>query len=71
MKTKYPLATLAAIIGMLVHFWASSILADDCLRPVGRWPYGLSMAVAVSGAYAYMGSGRALLVVDVSDPGVP
>jgi hypothetical protein len=42
-----------------------------CLETFGRWPYGPAEAVAAAGDYAYVGSGLALLVVDVSDPAAP
>jgi hypothetical protein len=45
--------------------------AQDCPRLVGRSPYGPAYAVAVSDGYAYLGSGAALIVVDVSVPSSP
>ncbi|HQN95782.1 MAG TPA: hypothetical protein PLM61_05400 [Thermoanaerobaculales bacterium] len=47
---------------------ASPALAQDCPELAGQWPYGPAHAVAVSGNYAYFGSGAALLVADVSIP---
>ena len=40
---------------------------------VGRWPYGSSYAVAIDEANetAYVGSGGALLVFDISNPSAP
>lgn len=42
-----------------------------CLEPVGAWPYGPTFAVAVSGAYAFFGTGATLTVADVSTPADP
>ena len=41
------------------------------VRLVGRWPYGPAFAVVVQGRYAYLGSGGAVLVLDISDPSSP
>lgn len=45
--------------------------AQDCPELLGRWPYGQATAVAVSGDTAFVGSGTALLVIDVSNPSSP
>jgi hypothetical protein len=45
--------------------------AQGCPELVGRSPYGPAYAVAVAGDDAYLGSGAALVVVDVSDPSSP
>jgi hypothetical protein len=37
------------------------------IQPVGQWGYGSSEAVFINGNYAYIGYGRALVVLDVSD----
>lgn len=61
--------TMILVLGGVVHApWAS---ADGCPELVGRWPYGPVYAVAVSGDYAYFGSGTVLQVVDVSSPAAP
>jgi hypothetical protein len=44
--------------------------AQDCPQPVGRSPYGPACAVAVADDYADLGSGAALIVIDVSLPDV-
>ena len=46
-------------------------LAQDCPELVGRWPYGLAYAVAVSGSHAFFGSGTVLVVADVSNAAAP
>ena len=56
------------LIGAVLAFAAMNVVGQDCPELVGRWPFGPARAVAVSGDYAYLGSGAALLVVDVSDP---
>jgi hypothetical protein len=50
---------------------ASADLRADCPELVGRWPYGPVAAVSVRDGYAYIGSGTAVVVVDVSDPTRP
>ncbi len=47
--------------------------ADGELQRVGAWPYGSSGAVDVDAVrpYVYLGSGGAVLVLDVSDPENP
>ncbi len=45
--------------------------AQGCPELLGLWPYGPASVVAVSGTTAYVGSGPALLVVDVSVPASP
>jgi hypothetical protein len=62
---------------LFVGFVISSLVlvpsapAQDCPELVGRWPYGQAGAVAVSGTFAYLGSGTVLLVVDVSNAAAP
>ncbi|PWB69825.1 MAG: hypothetical protein C3F15_14360 [Holophagae bacterium] len=46
-------------------------LSADWPQLVGRWPYGPTYAVAVSGNYAYFGSGAAMMIADVSLPSAP
>lgn len=55
----------------LIMMAALPVDAQGCPELLGRWPYGPARTVAVSGSIAYVGSGTALLVVDVSTPGSP
>jgi hypothetical protein len=48
-----------------------AVESASCPELVGRWPHGQAAAVAVSGDVAYVGSGAALLVVDISNPAAP
>jgi hypothetical protein len=57
------------VIGVCVP--AVPARAAECPELVGRWPYGRTNAVAVSGSFAYFGSGTALVVADVSTPSTP
>jgi hypothetical protein len=43
------------------------------LEPVGGWPYGSAEAIAVdvTRSFVFLGSGGAVLVLDVSNPGTP
>ena len=41
------------------------------LGPVSHWPFGRCFAVAVAEDYAYIGSGAAFIVLDVSDRSQP
>ena len=50
---------------------SGSASSTGCPELLGRWPYGESRAVAVSGGYAYFSSGTTLLVVDVGGPSPP
>jgi len=45
--------------------------AQDCLEPVGRWPYGVANAVAAEGNLAVLANGAALQVLDISVPSEP
>jgi len=71
MRHQQRVAHVVALVVMGVCFLASPALAQDCPELVGRWPYGPISAVAVSGDYAYFGSGAALMVADVSNPSTP
>jgi hypothetical protein len=46
-------------------------LAQDCPELIGRWPYGPTWALDISGDRAYFGSGKALMVADISDSAAP
>jgi hypothetical protein len=69
MHTRQALIAFVAL-GIVVGS-AGVVSSQDCPDLVGRWPYGPTYAVAVSGTTAYVGSGAALIVVDVSDPWRP
>jgi hypothetical protein len=57
--------TTTAIV-LMCSLSAFTAWAQDCPELEGRWPFGPSNAVEVSGNYAYYGSGAVLRVVDVS-----
>ncbi len=57
--------------GVVLLLCAALAVAQDCLAPVGRFPYGATQAVVAEGNLAYMGNGAALMVVDLSDPANP
>ena len=73
MNSTTRLAQLAAVHGaaLIICTLAVPVFAVDCLELVGTWPFDPAHAIAASGDYAYFGSGSALLVADVSDPGAP
>ena len=68
MNRQHRLAYVVARVMISVCVLAVPALAQDCPELAGQWPYGPAHAVAVSGNYAYFGSGAALLVADVSIP---
>jgi len=61
------LLALAVVISS-PHATTQIAEAEECLPQVGRWPYGPAGAVAVSGGFAYIGSGAVLKIADTSDP---
>jgi len=62
---------MASLFVITMFVLAVPALAQDCPELVGRWPYGPTWALDVSGDHAYFGSGKALLVADISDPAAP
>ena len=62
---------LTSIFVLCGGFHVATADAQGCPELVGRWPYGPAQAVAISGDYAYFGSGTVLQIVDVSDPMSP
>lgn len=48
-----------------------ALAQESCAEPVGQWPQGPAGVVSVSGDFAYLGKGRVLQIVDVSDPVMP
>lgn len=59
------------ILGLLLLVFPGFVSAQDCLEPVGRWPYGVSNSVAAEGNLALLANGAALQVVDLTDPSAP
>ena len=56
---------------MLGGFHQPFAFAQGCPELVGRWPYGPTEAVAISGNYAYFGSGTVLQIANVSVQATP
>ncbi|MEX1309643.1 MAG: hypothetical protein AB1Z65_04425, partial [Candidatus Sulfomarinibacteraceae bacterium] len=54
-----------------VALGAAVCLAQDCLEPVGRWPYGVSNDVATDGDRAVLANGAVLQVLDLTTPAAP
>ncbi|PWB68537.1 MAG: hypothetical protein C3F15_16150 [Holophagae bacterium] len=71
MKSPRLVCRLVALLGIGAGVLTAPAIAQDCPELVGHWPYGPATAVAVSGDNAYVGSGRTLLIADVSDPSAP
>lgn len=71
MNRQQCMAQAAALVVIGVCVLVSPVLAQDCPERVGRWPYGRPVAVAASQPYAYIGSGTALVVADVSNAAAP
>ncbi|MBD3854846.1 MAG: hypothetical protein IFJ96_08670, partial [Acidobacteria bacterium] len=71
MKTRSGAVQLAAILVIVMCGLTLPAFVRHCPELVGRWPYGPAYAVAVSGSYAYFGSGTVLLVADVSNAAAP
>jgi hypothetical protein len=61
----------AAVAALFTCEFAIPALSGGCPELTGRWPYGSTWAVAVSGGHAYYSNGTALMVADVSDPAAP
>jgi len=59
------------VLGLLLLVFPGFVSAQDCLEPVGRWPYGVSNSVAAEGDLALLANGAALQVVDLTDPSAP
>ncbi|MEN8164777.1 MAG: hypothetical protein ABFS37_11665, partial [Acidobacteriota bacterium] len=67
---------ISVVAGVVILFVSGGLctppaFAQDCPELVGRWPYGRADAVAVSGDYAFFGSGTVLMIADVSNPATP
>ena len=61
----------ALMIGAVFVLSSQPAAAQSCPDLLGLWPYGPAKTVAISGDRAYVGSGAALLVIDVSTPASP
>ena len=62
---------LTGAVVLVVVLCSAAGSAQDCLEPVGRWPYGVSKSVAAEGSLALLANGAALQVVDLTDPSAP
>ena len=62
---------LASVCLIVASVCSAPGSALDCPELVGRWPYGPASAVALSGDFAFVGSGTVLLIVDLSTPATP
>ncbi|MDI6767933.1 MAG: T9SS type A sorting domain-containing protein, partial [Bacteroidota bacterium] len=51
--------------------FSNSTLTDSNLTLVGEWPWGLCRAVAVQGNYAFIGNGKLVQTLDISNPDSP
>lgn len=71
MTTKRRTVQVAAVLGIGVCVLTLPAHGQDCPELVGGWPAGPPRAVAVSGNYAYFGSGAGMVVANVSDPLAP
>jgi len=60
---------IAAIVGALLLMPVAG--RADCPELAGHLPGGFTAAVTVVGEHAYLGSGRGLVIADVSDPRAP
>lgn len=50
---------------------SSSAFADSNLTLVGEWPWGQCKAVSVQGNYAFIGNGKLVQTLDISNPDSP
>ena len=65
-------ARLAALIlGLAAVVPPGPAAAQDCLEPVGRWPYGVSNDVAGDADRAVLANGAVLQVLDLTTPAAP
>jgi len=71
MRRQQCMAQMVSFVVITVCVLVVPALAADCPELVGRWPYGPSWAVAVSGNHVYFGSGTALVVAELSDASTP
>jgi hypothetical protein len=64
---------IAVVLGLLaITAPITAVTAsDDCLEPVGRWPYGVSNDVAAEGNRAVLANGAVLQVLDLTVPSAP
>ncbi len=71
MQRAWLVASVGVFLVIGVSVLAVPALAQNCPELIGHWPYGPSLAGAVAGNYAYFGSGKALMVADISNPADP
>jgi hypothetical protein len=63
------LAGIAAVVSAIGL--TSPVFSDDCLPVLGRWSYGPTDTVEVSGSVAYFNSGAVLKIAEISDASQP
>ena len=63
------LAGIAAVVSVIEL--TSPVFSEDCLPVLGRWSYGPTDTVEVSGSYAYFNSGAVLKIAEISDASQP
>lgn len=68
-SSRWIVAGIAALVSLIGLTAPAS--ADDCLPVLGRWSYGPTDTVEVSGSYAYFNSGSVLKIADVSNAAQP
>jgi len=62
-----PVLTAILVAGIAISASANR----ECPELIGRWPHGPSMGVEASGNHAFVGSGTAVLAVEISTPSNP
>ena len=67
MRTKSAMVCCGVVLLLCAVFAA----AQDCLEPVGSWPYGWSSDVAADGSMAVMGNGAVIQILDVGIAAAP
>lgn len=59
------------LAGLTILVCASNADADSCPKLISQWAYGPAFGTARVDHYGYFGSGRTLMVADLSNPGEP
>ncbi len=59
------------VFGLALAALPGFSVAQDCLEPMGRFPYGVTLAVVAQGGTAFVGNGAAIMIIDLSTPGSP
>ncbi len=67
------LRTVVTTVALILVLTGGSLVAQDCLEPVVRWPYGVSKSVAAEGDLAHIFGGfpGGLHIYDVTIPQTP